>query len=47
MTDADLHCMNCGHAAPADSPDWTRARHPSLGAVTQCSNCGSTDIQRR
>ena len=44
MADGQLHCTNCGHVASAGAEDWTTATHPTLGSVTQCANCGSTDV---
>jgi predicted RNA-binding Zn-ribbon protein involved in translation (DUF1610 family) len=46
MSDAaQLRCLGCGHVAtPGD--DWSTAHHPTLGTVTQCPDCGSTQVQR-
>ncbi|CAP14008.1 small CPxCG-related zinc finger protein [Halobacterium salinarum R1] len=38
-----LRCHQCGRTASRD--DWSSATHPSLGEMTQCPGCGSTDIQ--
>jgi DNA-directed RNA polymerase subunit RPC12/RpoP len=38
-----LRCHGCGRIAPRD--DWSDATHPSLGTMTQCPECGSTDVQ--
>jgi len=37
-------CIGCGYTAPAGSDEWARASHPPLGTVTQCPECGSTDV---
>ena len=39
-----LRCLRCGFAAPSDSDDWGTVEHPLLGTVTQCHDCGSTDV---
>jgi NAD-dependent SIR2 family protein deacetylase len=38
-------CMSCQFEAPADDEKWGSSSHPSLGMLTQCPECGSTDIQ--
>jgi len=40
-------CVSCGFEAPAGSDAWDTANHPSLGALTQCAECGSTDVHSR
>lgn len=40
-------CVNCGYRAPAGSDDWDRADHPSLGSLTRCPECGSTNVINR
>jgi predicted Zn-ribbon and HTH transcriptional regulator len=37
-------CRNCGFEAPASRDDWARVDHPPLGTLTQCPECGSTDV---
>lgn len=37
-------CRNCGFEAPDGSGDWGRIDHPPLGTLTQCPDCGSTDV---
>lgn len=37
-------CMPCGFEAPFDSERWTVADHPSLGTLTACPECGSTNV---
>lgn len=36
-------CLNCGHEAEAGN-GWDRVEHPTLGSLTQCPECGSTDV---
>ena len=38
-----LRCHECGRTAPRD--DWDSATHPTLGDMTQCPGCGSTNVQ--
>jgi transposase len=40
-------CRNCGFATRTDSDEWDAADHPSLGTITQCPECGSTDTTTR
>jgi predicted RNA-binding Zn-ribbon protein involved in translation (DUF1610 family) len=40
-------CTGCGFEAAADSDDWETADHPSLGTLTRCPECGSTDVHSR
>lgn len=35
-------CLKCGYEAAAGD-DWGSVDLPSLGSVTQCPECGSTD----
>lgn len=37
-------CRNCGFEAPGGDDAWVRIHVPKLGRMTQCPNCGSTDI---
>jgi predicted RNA-binding Zn-ribbon protein involved in translation (DUF1610 family) len=37
-------CFECGFENTADSEKWATTTHPSLGSVTQCPECGSTNI---
>lgn len=39
------HCMKCGFEAPAD--EWAVVEVPSLGSMTRCPECGSTDVMVR
>jgi predicted Zn-ribbon and HTH transcriptional regulator len=40
-------CLNCGfEAIPGDS-QWNTVEAPPLGILTQCPECGSTDITNR
>jgi len=40
-------CLNCGFAAETDGPEWERVDHPTLGTVTRCPECSSTDVTTR
>ena len=40
-------CVNCGYSAEAATDDWERADHPTLGTLTQCPQCRSTNIHQR
>jgi len=40
-------CLNCGFETPAESDAWETADHPSLGSLTQCPECGSTNATSR
>lgn len=40
-------CDSCGFEAPDGSSKWARVFHPPLGRITQCPECGSTDIYSR
>jgi len=42
-TTTRVTCYECGFAAPAGSDDWETATHPSLGVLTRCPECGSTN----
>lgn len=49
MADAPTHqpqlkCLNCGFQAPAGNDEWDAVTHPPLGTMTQCPECGSTDV---
>jgi predicted RNA-binding Zn-ribbon protein involved in translation (DUF1610 family) len=37
-------CNGCGYEAPAGDEAWESADHPPLGTMTQCPECGSTDV---
>ena len=39
-------CLQCGFEAPRGN-DWGAADHPTLGSMTQCPECGSTDVSSR
>ena len=39
-------CLTCGFETPAGDGDWGTVDLPSLGSVTQCPECGSTDTTR-
>ncbi len=40
-------CFGCGFEAPDGSDAWATVNHPPLGTLTQCPECGSTDIRGR
>ncbi|MFB6157736.1 MAG: hypothetical protein ABEJ34_07840 [Haloferacaceae archaeon] len=42
-SDAPLRCVNCGHEAPRGGT-WDRVEHPPVGTLTQCPECGSTNV---
>lgn len=37
-------CYQCGFAAPAESDEWETTTHPALGTMTQCPDCGTTEV---
>ena len=37
-------CRNCGFEAPGGDDAWIRLEVPKLGRMTQCPDCGSTDV---
>ncbi|SIR58515.1 hypothetical protein SAMN05421752_101115 [Natronorubrum thiooxidans] len=37
-------CRNCGFEAPGGDDAWGRIEVPKLGRMTQCPECGSTDV---
>jgi len=37
-------CIGCGYTAPAESTEWEKVSHPPFGTMTQCPECGSTDV---
>ncbi|MDX1747992.1 MAG: hypothetical protein R3324_18830, partial [Halobacteriales archaeon] len=40
-------CGKCGFTAPATGDAWERVEDPSLGTLTRCPECGSTDVRYR
>ncbi|MGM0605618.1 MAG: hypothetical protein ACQETB_08095 [Halobacteriota archaeon] len=38
-----VQCLNCGFESPAGKR-WERVTHPPLGELTQCPECGSTNV---
>ncbi|MFB6080421.1 MAG: hypothetical protein ABEJ81_05435 [Haloferacaceae archaeon] len=46
-TSTTLRCVNCGFEAPTDSDAWSRVEHPPIGTLTQCPECGSTNVLGR
>jgi predicted RNA-binding Zn-ribbon protein involved in translation (DUF1610 family) len=37
-------CRKCGFEAPGGDDAWVRIDIPKLGRMTQCPDCGSTDV---
>ncbi len=37
-------CLSCGFEAPDGDGAWGRIDVPGLGRMTQCPECGSTDV---
>jgi len=37
-------CTNCGFEAASDGDDWENVESPSLGRMTSCPDCGSTNV---
>ena len=44
--DTTARCLTCGFEA-AGRDQWDSVDAPPLGALTQCPECGSTDIYTR
>lgn len=42
---APSHCLSCGFEAEAGADEWDSIDAPSLGALTRCPECGSTDVR--
>ncbi|WP_247005547.1 hypothetical protein [Halorientalis litorea] len=40
-------CVECGFETPAESEAWESADHPTLGTLTKCPECGSTNTTNR
>jgi len=38
-------CHGCWFEADAGDEQWSTVTHPPLGTLTQCPECGSTDIR--
>ena len=38
-------CHGCNFEAEAGSAQWSTVTHPPLGTLTQCPECGSTDVR--
>ena len=45
-TEPRQQCRRCGFEAAVESDAWGRVSHPPLGTLTQCRECGSTDLVR-
>ncbi|MGM0604079.1 MAG: hypothetical protein ACQETB_00245 [Halobacteriota archaeon] len=37
-------CRSCGYEAEAGGDGWNRIDAPPFSGVTQCPECGSTDV---
>lgn len=37
-------CLNCGFTAPSGGEEWNAVEVPSLGTLSQCPDCRSTDL---
>ncbi len=37
-------CLNCGFTAPSGDDQWSVVDVPSLGTLTQCPDCRSTNV---
>lgn len=40
----ESQCLNCGYVAPGGGDGWEAVEVPSLGTMTQCPECESTDV---
>jgi predicted Zn-ribbon and HTH transcriptional regulator len=40
-------CLNCGFEAMPGDDQWESVESPPLGVLTQCPDCGSTDVTNR
>ncbi|UHH24848.1 hypothetical protein [Halobacterium noricense] len=41
-----LQCLECGRTAPPNG-NWASGTHPTLGSMTKCPECGSTNVQTK
>lgn len=46
-TAPNSRCFSCGFEAPMQGDEWDTVSHPPLGTLTQCPECGSTDVRSR
>jgi len=37
-------CQGCGFEAESGSSEWDTVESPPIGELTQCPECGSTDV---
>lgn len=42
--DTMTRCLKCSFEAASGADDWGSVEHPPFGELTQCPNCGSTNI---
>ncbi|EMA36887.1 hypothetical protein C447_13517 [Halococcus hamelinensis 100A6] len=40
-------CLKCGFEADSGSDEWNRVDAPPFRSLTQCPECGSTDVLSR
>ncbi|EMA54776.1 hypothetical protein C450_04908 [Halococcus salifodinae DSM 8989] len=40
-------CLSCGFEAAPGSGEWDSVDSPPLGTMTQCPDCGSTNVMNR
>lgn len=45
-TEVEPKCLQCGFESP-QGESWGRVDHPTLGSMTQCPECGSTNVSSR
>ena len=39
-------CSACGFESTPGADAWGRVEHPTLGSLTQCPECGSTNVHQ-
>lgn len=37
-------CQRCGFSAESGGSEWNTVESPPIGELTQCPECGSTDV---
>ena len=42
-----LTCDGCGFEAPTGGDAWEHVTDPTLGRLTRCPECGSTNVHNR
>jgi len=43
-TQSTSQCRRCGFTAASGSDEWNEIRAPPFNRITQCPECGSTDV---